>query len=143
MCVCVRKILVSIKCFARNSGPEMAVPILWAPGKIAFFLQENRHAHKIPLFLVGYFVFLFLFYLSLSLYSLLFSFSFSISLLYLSFLFFRLFSLSLYFLSLSLSLSFCCFLCVPYFVCIFLISLFSLGGGGASADFIFMGASIF
>ena len=27
-------------------GPEMAAPILWAPGKIPFFLQENRHAIK-------------------------------------------------------------------------------------------------
>ena len=26
----------------------MAVPILWAPGKNALFLQENLHAHKIP-----------------------------------------------------------------------------------------------
>ena len=36
----------------------MAAPILWAPGKIAFFLQGNRHAHKIPRFRGGrYFVF--------------------------------------------------------------------------------------
>ena len=34
-------------------GPEMAAPILWAPGKIAFFLQENLHAHKIPCFRGG------------------------------------------------------------------------------------------
>ena len=26
----------------------MAAPILWAPGKNAFFLQENLHVHKIP-----------------------------------------------------------------------------------------------
>ena len=39
-------------------GPEMAAPILWAPGKIAFFQQENRHAHKIPRFR-GVFVFIF------------------------------------------------------------------------------------
>ena len=31
-------------------GPEMAAPMLWAPGKISFFLQENLHAHKIPRF---------------------------------------------------------------------------------------------
>ena len=30
-------------------GPERAAPILWAPGIIALFLQENLHAHKIPL----------------------------------------------------------------------------------------------
>ena len=35
-------------------GPEMDVPILWAPGKIALFLQENLHAPKIPpFFLLG------------------------------------------------------------------------------------------
>ena len=42
-------------------GPGMGAPILWAPGKIAFFLQENRHAHKIPRFkggggLLGFFL---------------------------------------------------------------------------------------
>ena len=26
------------------------MPILWAPGKIALFLPENHHAHKIPHF---------------------------------------------------------------------------------------------
>ena len=31
-------------------GPEVAAPIWWAPGKCAFFLQENRHAHKMPRF---------------------------------------------------------------------------------------------
>ena len=31
----------------------MAAPILWAPGKIAFVLQETRHAHKIPRFRGG------------------------------------------------------------------------------------------
>ena len=31
----------------------MAAPILWAPGKIAFFLQETRHADKIPRFRGG------------------------------------------------------------------------------------------
>ena len=34
-------------------GPEMAAPILWAPGIFAFFLQENPHAHKIPPFRGG------------------------------------------------------------------------------------------
>ena len=30
------------KLFASNSGgPEMAAPVLWTPGKIVFFLQEN------------------------------------------------------------------------------------------------------
>ena len=31
----------------------MAAPILWAPRKIAFFLQENLHAHEIPRFRRG------------------------------------------------------------------------------------------
>ena len=31
---------------ARNSGPEMAAPILWAPGVFWFFLLGNPHAHK-------------------------------------------------------------------------------------------------
>ena len=31
-------------------GPEMAAPILWAPGIFWFFLLENPHAHKIPPF---------------------------------------------------------------------------------------------
>ena len=26
--------------------PEMATPILWAPGISVFFLQENLHVHK-------------------------------------------------------------------------------------------------
>ena len=26
----------------------MAAPILWAPGILRFFLQENLHAHNIP-----------------------------------------------------------------------------------------------
>ena len=34
-------------------GPEMAAPIVWAPGILAFVLQENRHAHKIPRFRGG------------------------------------------------------------------------------------------
>ena len=35
-------------------GPEVATPILWAPGKKAFFLQEKAlHAHQIPRFRGG------------------------------------------------------------------------------------------
>ena len=34
-------------------GPEMAAPILWAPGIFWFFLLDNPHAHKIPLFRGG------------------------------------------------------------------------------------------
>ena len=34
-------------------GPEMAAPILWAPGIFGFFLLENHHAHKIPPFRGG------------------------------------------------------------------------------------------
>ena len=34
-------------------GPEMGVPILWAPGIFCFFLLENPHAHKIPPFKGG------------------------------------------------------------------------------------------
>ena len=46
----IREILVSVKFLPAILGPEMATPILWAPEKIAFFLQENRRAHKIPRF---------------------------------------------------------------------------------------------
>ena len=38
--------------------PEMAAPILWAPGIFCFFLLENPHAHKIPPFRGGFWVFL-------------------------------------------------------------------------------------
>ena len=31
----------------------MAAPILWAPGISGFFLLENPHAHKIPLYRGG------------------------------------------------------------------------------------------
>ena len=41
------------KISARNSGPEMAAPILWAPGTFWFFLLENPHAHKISSFRRG------------------------------------------------------------------------------------------
>ena len=36
-----RQILVSVKFVSAILGPEMPVPILWAPGNSAFFLQEN------------------------------------------------------------------------------------------------------
>ena len=44
---------MSIKFPPAILGPEMAAPILWAPGIFAFFLLENPHAHKIPLFRGG------------------------------------------------------------------------------------------
>ena len=37
----VRKILMSVKFLSAILGPEMAAPILWTPGKNAFFLQEK------------------------------------------------------------------------------------------------------
>ena len=49
----IRKILVSVKFLSAILGPEMAAPILWARGKIAFFLQENPPVHKIPRFRGG------------------------------------------------------------------------------------------
>ena len=53
-----RKILVSIIIFAHNSGAENGCAKFTDAWKIAFFLQENHHAHKIPLFRgVGYFGF--------------------------------------------------------------------------------------
>ena len=36
-----RKVPVSVKFLSAILGPEMAAPILWTPGKNAFFLQEN------------------------------------------------------------------------------------------------------
>ena len=48
----IRKILMSIKCLSAILGPKMAAPILWARGKIAFFVQET-HVHKIPRFREG------------------------------------------------------------------------------------------
>ena len=36
-----RKILVSVKFVSAILGPEMGAPILWTPGKNAFFLQEK------------------------------------------------------------------------------------------------------
>ena len=41
-----RKILVSIKFVSASLGPEMAAPILWTPGKNAFFLQEKPMSIK-------------------------------------------------------------------------------------------------
>ena len=41
---------MSVKFVSAILGPEMAAPILWTPGKNAFFLQENLHVHKIPRF---------------------------------------------------------------------------------------------
>ena len=48
-----RKSAVSIKFPPVILGPEMAAPILWAPGIFWFFLLENPHAHKIPPFRGG------------------------------------------------------------------------------------------
>ena len=45
----VRKSVVSINFPHAILGPEMAAPILWAPGIFGLFLQENPSAHKIPL----------------------------------------------------------------------------------------------
>ena len=44
---------MSIKFPPSILGPEMAAPILWAPGIFGFFLLENPHAHKIPPFTGG------------------------------------------------------------------------------------------
>ena len=41
---------MSVKFVSAILGPEMTAPILWTPGKNAFFLQENLHVHKIPRF---------------------------------------------------------------------------------------------
>ena len=43
----LRKILVSVKFLSAILGPEMAAPILWAPGKMRSFCRKN-HVHKIP-----------------------------------------------------------------------------------------------
>ena len=48
-----RKSVVSIKFLPVILGPEMAAPILWAPGIFGLFLLENPHAHKIPPFRGG------------------------------------------------------------------------------------------
>ena len=50
----IRKSLMSINSFARNSRARMAAPILWALGIFWFFSAgENLHAHKIPRFRGG------------------------------------------------------------------------------------------
>ena len=36
-----RKILVSVKFVSANLGPEMAAPILWAPGKMRSFSRKT------------------------------------------------------------------------------------------------------
>ena len=50
-----RKILlVSVKFFVSAIlGPEMAAPILRAPGKMRSFCRRNLHVHKIPRFWGG------------------------------------------------------------------------------------------
>ena len=48
-----RKNVGSIKFPPVIPVPEMAVPILWAPGIFWFFLLKNPHAHKIPPFRGG------------------------------------------------------------------------------------------
>ena len=53
-----RKGVMSIKFPPVILGPEMAAPILWAPGIFWFFLLENPKAHKIPPFRGGFWVFL-------------------------------------------------------------------------------------
>ena len=47
------KNLMSVIFPAAILGPEMAAPILWAPGIFWFFLLETPHAHKIPPFKGG------------------------------------------------------------------------------------------
>ena len=47
-----------VRVFKAILGPQMAAPILWAPGIFWFFLLENPHAHKIPPFRGGFWVFL-------------------------------------------------------------------------------------
>ena len=49
----VRKSVMSIESPPAILGPEMAVPILWAPGIFRFFLLETPHARKIPCFRGG------------------------------------------------------------------------------------------
>ena len=50
----LRKILVSVKFVSAILGPEMAVPILWTPGKMRSFCRKT-HVHKIPRFRGGFF----------------------------------------------------------------------------------------
>ena len=44
------EILVSMKLFARNSGPGNGCANFMGAWDFGFFLQENLHAHKIPRF---------------------------------------------------------------------------------------------
>ena len=44
---------MSVKMLSAILAPEMAAPILWTPGKNAFFMQEKPHVHKIPRFRGG------------------------------------------------------------------------------------------
>ena len=53
----LRKTLVSIKLLSAILGPEMAAPILWTPGKNAFFLQEKPMSIKFLVLGGGYFGF--------------------------------------------------------------------------------------
>ena len=55
-----KKNVMSIESPPAILGPEMAAPILWAPGIFWFFLLENPHAHKIPPFRGGVLGFLFM-----------------------------------------------------------------------------------
>ena len=54
----IRKSVMSIKFPPVILGPQMAAPILWAPGIFGLFLLENPHAHKIPPFRGGSWFFL-------------------------------------------------------------------------------------
>ena len=53
----IQTILVSVKFLSAILGPEMAAPILWAPGKMRSFCRKT-HVHKIPPFRRGCFGFL-------------------------------------------------------------------------------------
>ena len=44
--ISIRKDLVSVKLLSAILGPEMGAPILWTPGKNAFFLQEKPMSIK-------------------------------------------------------------------------------------------------
>ena len=45
-------LLVSVDFLSAVLGPEMAAPILWAPGKMRPFCRKS-HVHKIPCFRGG------------------------------------------------------------------------------------------
>ena len=49
----IRKSLISVIFPPAFLGPEMAAPILWAPGIFWLFCWKTRHAHKIPRFRGG------------------------------------------------------------------------------------------